>query len=131
MALGLIWVPNNLGDNRMGYTCYSIETTRMEDYIKYIMDIKHKANDYHLLERWKNICRNIDIYIMIFYNGEFQYYLFKNTLPNELQEGNSTRRLTMTCSNCNVERIPVLPSFINLAKDQGIIIGSYSQKGYW
>ena len=132
MAIGLLWIPSNLSINAGNHTCYTINNISLRDDIKYDIGIEHKSNDYSLLERWKGTCRQLDVYMMIYnsYYNSFEYYLFRRALPNAIGMGNWGPQLTITCSRCNVERLNVLPDYLNPAAEMGIVLGAARRDSY-
>lgn len=131
MALGLFWVPRNLNDySSWGRTCYTINNYQVRDNIIYDFLIQQQADDYSLLERWRTICRQLDIY-MILYNdrtNSIDYYVFKRALPNALGATPWGVQFTMTSSN--VEKIYVLPDFLNASQDLGITLAAARRDSY-
>lgn len=132
MALGIFWIPNSLSGSSGNATCYRVNYISQRDDIKYDIGVENNSNDYSLLHRWKGVCRQIDIYMML-YNGPYstiEYYLFKRALPNAITLGPWGPQLTITCSRCNVEKINVLPDCFNPAADLGIVLAGARRDSY-
>lgn len=133
MAIGLFWLPNNLRDySEWATTCYTVTALRIRDGIKYDLEIAHPADDFSLVNRWINICRAIDIYMVLpDEQGTLRNWKFIGALPSD---GNlSSRWFTVVCSQCNVQEVASLPlifgSTQNLAA-RGIELGGARKASY-
>lgn len=109
MAIGLFWLPDNLKDySEWSTTCYTVTALNIRDDIKYDLQIAHPADDFSLVNRWINICRAIDVYMVLpDEQGILRNWLFKSALPSGGDLANG--RFTVVCSKCNVQEVSSLP----------------------
>ncbi len=126
MAIGLFWLPENLKDySGMNSTCYTVTALRIRDDIKYDLQITHPADDFSLVYRWINLCRALDVYMVLpDEQGMLRNWEFKGALPSG--ENAASGWFTVVCSKCNVNEIPNLPHVFGSAQNlaaRGIEIG--------
>lgn len=110
-AIGIMWVPEDLSNDRFNctfsqhYFLTGIYPDAAEPK-KWVLTVRHKADDYSLLQRWIIYCSNVQLYMQYYNeNWEIVNVKFRNVRPMSFDI--NIGKLAIVFDECKV--IPFLP----------------------
>lgn len=143
-TIGIIWVPQSLTNKTTSangqalmYESYTFSWLQRPDANSYLMNVRHVADNFSLLERWTNTCNGCCMFMLYNNNGQIEYWQFNNAMPYRGETNLSNRVLALHCSENNVSQISALPpnlykgEHVGTKPNEKVEIGGYRRALYY